>query len=83
MERTRTDLGVIRLHDDTTLLSPILLETQDDFLERKSVFLHALDPLDSRSVHTVCYGSPSTERMRPVQGNLLECCAIFTGCQSG
>ena len=40
MECTRTDLGVIRLHDDTALFSPILLETQDDFLERESVFLH-------------------------------------------
>ncbi len=42
MEGTGTDLGVIRLHNDTALFSPVLLETQDDFLEGKrwSVFLH-------------------------------------------
>ena len=35
MEGTGTDLGVVGLHNNATLLAPVLLEAQDDVLEGK------------------------------------------------
>lgn len=45
MERTGTHLGVVRLHDDATLLAPIALERKDDVLEGTNARVHALPTL--------------------------------------